>query len=370
MRVAGLMTGTSMDGLDIALCDVEVRDAPAGPAIHCALAAFATVAMPAAIRTSLARLDALALADLAALDADLGCWFADALAEICARHGFRPELVGSHGQTVFHDHGEASWQLGEPSFMAAALGCPVVHGFRQGDIAVGGAGAPLVPFVDWALLRDPGEPRAALNIGGIANLTVLPTAGAPLGFDVGPGNMVVDELARRATGGRESCDRDGAMAARGRVDEAALDALMAHPFLRRGPPKSCGREQFGPTFVDAWLAPSPPASEPDWCDRLALATAWTARAIAEAVGTHAPATRRLIVAGGGVHNPVLTDELARRLGNAVAVEASDAHGLPADAKEAMAFAVLAACRVVRIPANMPSATGAARPALLGRIDEV
>jgi anhydro-N-acetylmuramic acid kinase len=370
MRVAGLMTGTSMDGLDIALCEIEAVPTADGPGIGCTLVGFETAAPPPELRERLGRLDELDLPALAALDADLGRWFAAATSAACREHGFAAELVGSHGQTVFHDHGAVSWQLGEPSFLAAALGCPVVHAFRQGDIAVGGAGAPLVPFVDRALLRSAEEPRAALNVGGIANLTLLPTEGEPLGFDVGPGNMVIDELARRASGGAAACDRDGAMAARGRVDGAALDALMAHPFLALPPPKSCGREQFGPAFVDVWLAEAPPGSEQDWCDRLALATAWTARAIAEVVRTHAPDTRRLIASGGGVHNPVLMDELARRLGNAVAVERSDAHGLPVDAKEAVAFAILAACRMARIPANLPSATGAARSALLGSICEV
>lgn len=365
------MTGTSMDGLDVALCEVEVEVGGGWPRIACALSGFATVPVPAVLRERLVRLDGLDLAALAALDVDLGRWFADATARVCAQHGFRPELAGCHGQTVYHDHGEVSWQLGEPSFLAAALRCPVVHAFRQGDIAVGGAGAPLVPFVDWALLRSPTEARVALNIGGIANLTVLPAAGGvPLGFDTGPGNMVIDELARRATGGRLACDRDGDMAARGRIDEAALDTLMADPFLQTRPPKSCGREQFGPAFVDAWLAAAPPASEQDWCDLLALATALTARSIAEAIRAHAPDARRLIAAGGGVHNPALMAELARRLGNAVTVETSDGYGLPVDAKEAMAFAVLAACRTAGIPANLPSATGAARPALLGSVVEV
>ncbi len=361
------MTGTSMDGLDVALCEVAVTDRTTGPGVDCKLQGFTTVAFPSALRARLAALDTLDLPGLAALDVDLGRWYADATVEICRAAGFAPELVGSHGQTVFHTHAGVSWQLGEPSFLAAALGCPVVHGFRQGDIAVGGAGAPLVPFVDWALLRDAQEPRAALNLGGIANLTTLPTDGAPLGFDVGPGNMVIDELARRATSGAVGCDADGLMASRGRIDEATLERLLAHPFLAAPPPKSCGREQFGPAFVDAWLAEAPPGDEQGWCDRLATATAWTAAGIAAALRHHAPATRRLIVAGGGVHNPVLMAELRRRLGNAVEVERSDGHGLPADAKEAMAFAVLAACRVAGVPANLPSATGATRPVLLGSV---
>ncbi|MFP4269772.1 MAG: anhydro-N-acetylmuramic acid kinase [Alphaproteobacteria bacterium] len=370
MRVAGLLSGTSMDGLDVALCHVEVAGPPDAPAIAATLDHFDTVAFPPSLATRLAAFDRLDLAELAALDADLGRWQADAVAARCRAHGFAPELIGSHGQTVYHDHGEVSWQLGEASFLAAALGCPVVHGFRQGDIAVGGAGAPLVPFVDWALLRSAKEDRAALNLGGIANLTLLPHAGAPAGFDVGPGNMVIDELARRATGGAVSRDEDGAFAARGHIDEAEVERLLAHPFLMTPPPKSCGREQFGAGFVDAWLDAQPPAGEQDWCDRIATATAWTAAAVARDLAAYAPATRRLLVSGGGVHNPALTAALAHRLDHQVILERTDAYGLPVDAKEALAFAILAACRLARVPANLPSATGAARPALLGSVCEV
>ena len=370
MRVAGLLSGTSMDGLDVALARVEVTGSPEAPAIAAVLDHFDTVPFPPSLATRLAALDRLDLAELAALDADLGRWQADAVAERCRAHGFAPELIGSHGQTVYHDHGEVSWQFGEPSFLAAALGCPVVYGFRQGDIAVGGAGAPLVPFVDWALLRSPKEDRAALNIGGIANLTLLPHDGDPAGFDVGPGNMVIDELARRATGGALSRDEDGAFAARGRVDEVAVERFLQEPFLMTRPPKSCGREQFGAGFVDAWLAAEPASGEEDWCDRLATATAFTAAAVARDLAAYAPATRRLLVSGGGVHNPALMAALAHRLDHQVILERTDAYGLPVDAKEAVAFAILAACRLARVPANLPSATGASRPALLGRICEV
>jgi anhydro-N-acetylmuramic acid kinase len=370
MRVAGLLSGTSMDGLDVALCRVEVTGSPDRPAISAVLDHFDTVPFPPTFAARLAALDRLELAELAALDADLGRWQADAVAERCRAHGFAPELIGSHGQTVYHDHGEVSWQFGEPSFLAAALGCPVVHGFRQGDIAVGGAGAPLVPFVDWALLRSPKEDRAALNLGGIANLTLLPRDGDPAGFDVGPANMVVDELARRATRGALSLDEDGALAARGHVDDREVERLLGHPFLRTRPPKSCGREQFGAGFVDAWLASRPPASEQDWCDRIATATAWTAAAVARDLAAYAPATRRLLVAGGGVHNPALMAALAHRLDHRVILERTDAYGLPVDGKEAVAFAILAACRMARVPANLPSATGASRRALLGSVCEV
>jgi anhydro-N-acetylmuramic acid kinase len=182
--------------------------------------------------------------------------------------------------------------------------------------------------------------------------------------------MVVDELARRATRGAMSRDEDGVFAARGRIDEAAVERFLQHPFLMTRPPKSCGREQFGSGFVEAWLAAEPAASEQDWCDRLATATAFTAAAVARDLAAYAPATRRLLVSGGGVHNPALMAALAHRLDHHVILERTDAYGLPVDAKEAVAFAILAACRMARVPANLPSATGASRAALLGSVCEV
>ncbi|TVQ35114.1 MAG: anhydro-N-acetylmuramic acid kinase [Geminicoccaceae bacterium] len=363
VRVVGLMTGTSMDALDVALCEVTVA-----PKLACRLVAFAAVALPVGLRAQLDDLDRLDLAGLARLDEALGRWFAEAARAVATGHGFTPDLVGSHGQTVYHESGAVSWQLGEPSFLAARLACPVVSHFRQGDIAVGGAGAPLIPFVDRALLHRADEDRVALNIGGIANVTLLPAVGEVQGFDVGPGNMIIDELARR--GFADTCDRDGAGAAAGVVDDRGLDDLLSDPFLAAPPPKSCGREQFGPAFVDHWLGADPPTSRQDWCDRLATATAFTAEAIARGIRAHAPGTRRLIASGGGVRNLTLMAELARRLGNGVVLETSDAHGLPVDAKEAIGFALLAACRLHGIPANVPSATGAVRSALLGRITRV
>lgn len=367
--VAGLMTGTSMDGLDLVILRV-----PAGVPRRFELLAQASEPMPAALRAALAPQGALSLAEACRLDRALGLWFADALERLVRASGHLPDLVGSHGQTVFHEHGVITCQLGEPAFLAERLGCPVVSDFRRNDVAAGGCGAPLVPVVDRWLLERPGEGVLALNLGGIANLSVVPPAesGLPvLGFDCGPGNMILDELARRATGGRLACDRDGRMAAAGRVDRALLEDLLADPRLHREPPLSLGREQFGAGFVDALLDRVRPADERAWCDLLATATAFTVEAVARAIARRVPAAYRpalLVASGGGVHNP----ELLRRLAEAVAplpVVPSDALGLPAGLKEPIAFALLAAARIEGIPAGLPEVTGAARSVLLGKITE-
>jgi anhydro-N-acetylmuramic acid kinase len=368
--VAGLMTGTSMDGLDVALCRVT-----SAPELGVELLAFETVPLPADLRAGLA---AERLADLAALaraHAALGRFFADALAGVLERQPAELDLIGSHGQTVYHEHKLTSLQLGEPAHLAWRFRCPVVHDFRAGDIAAGGGGAPLVPYVDWRLLGGRGEALLAVNIGGIANFTALPAAGddpdAVQGMDCGPGNMLLDQLAERASGGRLCADLDGRLAARGQVRPDLLAALCAHPFFAAAPPKSTGREQFGRPFVDALLGTARPGSEQDWCDLLATATELTAFGIHDAYQRYV--AERLpvdvvVVSGGGARNPALMARLAARFGP-VPVRTGDAYGLPVDAKEAIAFAILASERLDERPANLPSVTGAARQVLLGKIAE-
>lgn len=367
--VAGLMTGTSMDGLDLVILRV-----PAGVPRRFELLADAHEPMPEELRAALLPQGELGLAEACRLDRALGLWFADALERLVRASGHLPDLVGSHGQTVFHEHGVITCQLGEPAFLAERLRCPVVSDFRRNDIAAGGCGAPLVPIVDRWLLERPGEGVAALNLGGIANLTALPPAGCGLpvlGFDCGPANLVMDELARRASGGRLECDRDGRMAAAGRVDQGLLAELLAAPWLHAEPPCSLGREQYGPAFVDTLLARAPPRSRADWCDLLATAAEFTVQAVVAALSRRVPASHRpavLVASGGGVHNP----ELMRRLAAALAplpVLASDALGLPAGLKEPIAFALLAAARIEGIPAGLPEVTGAGRAALLGKVTE-
>jgi len=368
--VAGLMTGTSMDGLDVALCRVT-----SAPELGVELLAFETVPLPPDLRAGLA---AERLADLAALaraHAALGRFFADALAGVLERQPAELDLIGSHGQTVYHEHKLTSLQLGEPAHLAWRFRCPVVHDFRAGDIAAGGGGAPLVPYVDWRLLGGRGEALLAVNIGGIANFTALPAAGddpdAVQGMDCGPGNMLLDQLAERASGGRLRADLDGRLAARGQVRPDLLAALCAHPFFAAAPPKSTGREQFGRPFVDALLGTARPGSEQDWCDLLATATELTAFGIHDAYRRYV--AERLpvdvvVVSGGGARNPALMARLAARF-DPVPVRSADDYGLPVDAKEAIAFAILASVRLDERPASLPSVTGAARQVLLGKIAE-
>jgi len=368
-HVAGLMSGTSIDGLDVALCRIRP-----GERLRCELLAFETVPIPAPLRAELASERLADLGAIARLNTALGRFLADALEQVLARHPMPVDLIGSHGQTVYHEHGVTTLQLGEPAAMALRFDCPVVHDFRPADIAAGGAGAPLVPYVDHRLLAGRGEALLAVNIGGIANFTALPESAdldALIGMDCGPGNMVLDRLVEHRSGGARRADLDGEMAARGRVREDLLGELMRHAYFATPPPKSAGREQFGEAFVEALLARAQPCSDAAWCDLLATATELTAWAIRDAyerfVAARIPVAA-VVVSGGGARNL----ELVRRLGARFApapVRPSDDYGLPVDAKEAIAFAVLASDRIDRRPTNVPSVTGAGRRVRLGRITE-
>ncbi|MGE0406491.1 MAG: anhydro-N-acetylmuramic acid kinase, partial [Candidatus Korobacteraceae bacterium] len=316
------------------------------------------------------------VADLARLSYLLGELYGEAVRETARRKRVKVELVGCHGQTLYHQ-GEpafylgrklaATWQTGEGAIVAARTGVPTVSDFRPADLAVGGKGAPLVPFLDYLLYRNAKIGRIVQNIGGIANLSAIP-AGATdkdvIAFDTGPGNMVIDAVTEQLTGC--AFDRDGKLAAAGKVIEPALQEIFTMPFFRKAPPKTTGREQFGREFLAhfLWLCKSAKTE-----NTVATATALTARSIADAI-------RRLvlrrgdfhevIVSGGGAKNPTLMRMLKEQLPS-LTVRNSDELGLPAAAKEAVAFALLAYQTWHRLPSNMPSATGAARPAVLGKI---
>ena len=247
-HVAGLMTGTSMDGLDVAICRIEP-----GEKLDLELLAFETVPMPDDIRSGLAPERLTNIEAVARINQRLGDYFADALGEVVLPLELELDLIGSHGQTVYHEHGVTSLQLGEPGPLAARFDCPVVHDFRMNDIAVGGSGAPLVPYVDQRLLGGHGEALLLINIGGIANFTALPgDPGADhqvIGMDCGPGNMLMDGLASRWSKGRLSADMDGALALQGEVDQELLDWLKGHPYFAGMLRSSAGREQFGDQFL-------------------------------------------------------------------------------------------------------------------------
>jgi anhydro-N-acetylmuramic acid kinase len=378
LRVAGLMSGTSADGVDAAIVDIT-------PAGRVRVVAFATFPYPPALRRrilDIAHADTARVDDLCHLNFALGEVFADALVRLARRSRIALrsiDLVGSHGQTVRHlpkrRRGGATLQLAEPSVIAERTGILTVADFRPRDVAAGGEGAPLVPYADWLLFRDRRKARAVQNIGGIANVTFLPggTFRVPraslaklIAFDTGPGNMVIDRAAERASRGRARYDAGGRLAARGRVDAALLGELMRHPYLARRPPKSTGRETFGRAFADT-LYDRARRRGMRPADIVATVTAWTAEAIADAYRRFLPRTPdEVILSGGGTRNATLLARLAEAVAPA-RVQLSDAFGIDADAKEAVSFAILAWATVRGQANNVPSATGAERAVVLGKI---
>src|SRR5271165_68271 len=376
MRVIGLMSGTSLDGIDAAAIDLERH----GDRLDIALLGHATSPYDAELRAALeAALPPKqgSTRDVCALNARVGTAFAEAATRLCARASIdlaSVDAIGSHGQTMYHmtsgrPETRATLQIGSPAIIAQATGVTTVGDFRVADVAAGGEGAPLVPFVDYLLLRSDTESRLALNIGGIANVTWLPAGRGPeqvRAFDTGPGNMLIDACVRFESHGVQRYDRGGALAQSGRVSEALVDELMEEPWFRRPSPKSTGREEFGEAYAGDVLqrAANLGVSGPNL---IASVTALTARTIAAAVPRDCA---RVIVSGGGVHNRALMkmfeDELARRSVSAV-IERSDAFGMPVDAKEAMVFAVLAHEALYGRPNNLPSATGARSGVVMGVI---
>lgn len=379
----GLMAGTSLDGVDAAL--VRFSGPVARPRTR--LLEFLTVSYPAALRERLlsaASGEAATAGDLSELNVRVGEIFARAALRVCTRAGVKPDriaVIGSHGQTVFHQGRAArgtrssTMQIGSPAVIAEATGAPVVSDFRSADIAAGGEGAPLVPMVDYLLLADDRQGSIALNIGGIANVTVIPAAARPeqvFGFDTGPGNMIMDALVRRFTRGRERYDAGGSRAARGRVIERVLEEALRFPFFHRRPPKSAGREEFGGEFLSRYfLSSRTSSSRPE--DLLSTAAELTVRSIAGALeGFVFPRVgaggrlRHLVVSGGGAHNRLLIARLEALL-PMLRIQVSDDYGWPVDAKEAMAFALLADRTLHGLPGNLPAVTGARRPVVLGTV---
>ncbi len=381
MIVAGVMSGTSADGINVALVRVNSSPSRAGtPVLH--FLAHAEYPYPKQVRRAvLAAMNSTRarVADLARLNFLLAELYADAVLATQRRFHLKAALVGCHGQTLYHQ-GEAAtflgrklavtWQTGEGAVLAARLGVSVVSDFRPADMAVGGKGAPLVPFLDFLLYRDPRVGRVVQNIGGIANFTAIP-AGASvdrvLAFDTGPGNMVIDAVMQRLFG--KSYDRDGRIAGSGKVLDGVINDILRAPFFRRKPPKTAGREEFGREFTHEFIRR---CGRVDKRDIVATATALTARSIADAlrrfVLRRTGRYRDFIVSGGGANNPTLVAMLANELRPlGLQIHSSDEFGLPSEAKEAAAFALLAFQTWNRRPSNLPSATGAKRPATLGKI---
>ena len=384
MIVAGIMSGTSADGIDVAL----VRITSASPRPRLKLLAHHAAPYPPALRRAvLAAMNApeISTAELARLNWRLGIAYAEAVRAALKKHPVKLDLIGCHGQTIYHQSKPASylgrpiactWQIGEPALIASAIGVPVVSNFRPADMAAGGEGAPLVPLLDYTLFAHPKRARILQNIGGIGNLTAIPAGASAkdlLAFDTGPGNMVIDAFAAQLFG--KKYDRNGAIAARGRVLTQVLKPLLREPYFRKAPPKSAGREQFGSEFALAFLRACK-QSGGNSEDAISTATALTAESIALAcerfvVSLMGNSPADFIVSGGGSRNTTLMNVLRDRLlPRGFRVTTSDQAGIPSQAKEAVAFALLAWQTWHRLPGNIPAATGASRPAILGEITYV
>jgi anhydro-N-acetylmuramic acid kinase len=364
----GLLSGTSVDAVEAVLCRIEGT----GPEVRITL--LAHVSRPFAPEFTQRVLSANDARSLCELNFALGEHFAQAALEVISRAGHRPEdvdVIGSHGQTVAHlpaslSETPSTLQLGESSVIAERTGIPVVSDFRTRDVAAGGQGAPLVPYLDWALFRKPGVTRALQNLGGIGNVSVVgDRLEDTIAFDTGPGNMVLDGLARLTTQGRLQCDLDGTLSRQGRVMPELLAELLAHPFLALPPPRSAGREGFGDALVARlWERHG---SRP--YDLMATAAAFTVEATARAYEQWLLPRFRLeavYVSGGGTRNPVLMERLTERL-DPLPVHTLDVLGLPEGAKEAVCFALLANEHLSGTPSNVPSATGARRRVVLGKL---
>lgn len=378
MKVVGLMSGTSLDGIDAALVEIEEpRDGDGRPEWR--LVAFETVPYTTdrreEIHASILEGDP---ASLARLHARLGEWLAEAVLQLCRGAGVglpAIDLIGSHGQTVWHQPpGEggrgSTLQLGDAATLAERTGAAVVSDFRSRDVAAGGEGAPLVPWVD-RLLFATDHVRVLQNIGGMANLSRVPIHGDDepvIAFDTGPGNALIDTAVELATNGEEHYDRDGQWARRGTIDDPLLRELLDDPYFHRSPPKSTGRETFGRLYVQTLVGRQSPAGRDDWADLIATLTAFTARSIAGAVARWADPGPggEMVVTGGGARNGAMMDMLREAL-EPLPVRTGQALGFDPEAKEALAFAVLAWAHATRRPANLPSVTGAAGPRILGSL---
>jgi len=381
MLVVGLMSGTSMDGITAAL--VDIRDLPGGSEkLRVELVAHETVPFSMELRERLITLsESGSIQELCVLNFYLGELFADAALRVIKKAGKCPhevDLIGSHGQTVCHlprgldAAGEFSrpstLQIGEIDVIAERTGITTVGDFRPRDMAAGGEGAPLIPYVDYVLFADPERSRVLLNIGGIANVTYLP-AGVDLNgvkaFDTGPGNMVIDRIVQEVSGGKKRFDMDGAMAASGRIDQEFLRELMQHPFIHRPPPKSTGREEFGESFANQLFKEARRRGlGPE--DLVATVTAFTVESIVENCRRFLGPFEELIASGGGAYNLTIMRWLAERLPG-VKVTTTEEYGIPVQAKEAVGFAVLAYQALKKRPNNVPAATGAKKHVVIGKI---
>jgi anhydro-N-acetylmuramic acid kinase len=407
LLVLGLMSGTSADAIDVALA--RISGAP--PNVSPKLVNRTSINFPKAIRTEILRVaeqQPITAGELGQLNFRLGEVFADAALTACKRFRITAKkiaLIGSHGQTIFHQGQPVPYlgsptastlQIGEPSIIAARTGVTTVADFRPADIALGGQGAPLVPYADYLLYRHPSMGRVSLNLGGIANITVLPAAAKPsqiFAFDTGPANMLIDALVSHFTRGRQRFDKDATIAQAGRAIPALLDELMKDPYLKIAPPKSTGREYYGRAYLKTLLSLAR-RHQAKPADTIRAATIFTALSVVDALHRFVLPRHKihqLIISGGGARNPLILAQLTAALAASTQAESltrtqraaphvrnkpasskiellsSAQLGVPEDAKEAFAFALMAYETFHRRPANLPSATGARGVAILGKI---
>ncbi len=380
MKVIGLISGTSTDGVDAALVEITGR----GLDSRLRLIRFATYPYPRELRAQLVRLTHDGrVEDLSRLNVYVGELFARAAIRIAKEAGLplsQIDLIGSHGQTICHQPVpfkmgglkiRSTLQIGEPSIIAERTGITTVADFRPRDMAAGGEGAPLTPYLHYILFHNPNRPRLVVNIGGISNVTYLPCdAGLEniLAFDVGPGNMLMDGIVQHRTNGRRAMDRGGAMARRGRIHERLLSELLRHPFLHHSPPKTTGRELFGQAIIERVVRRAKVLRLNQW-DLMATVTAFTARSISRAYEKfifQKGGVEEVIVGGGGTRNPTLMQFLQEAFGP-IPVYTFEKFDLDSRALEAMAFALFAYGTIQREPNNVPSATGAKRAVMMGKI---
>ena len=374
LRVAGLMSGTSGDGVDVAIVDIDDRSQN--------LLGFGTVPYPASLRKALFNLfepETSHVDDICHYNFVFGHFFAKALDSICTKTSIpldSIDLIGSHGQTIYHNPSgrrysgrriRSTLQIGEPSIIVQQTGITTVADFRPRDIACGGQGAPLVPFADSVLFSHQSLNRAIQNIGGIANVTFLPVNSGPekiVAFDTGPGNMIIDGLMTLLT--NKKYDNHGNLAAKGQVRRSVLNSLLKHPYLRKSPPKTCGREEFGLQFCRS-LYENAMTDKINPADCVATATAFTALTIAQAYRRFLPSMPdEIILCGGGARNRTLVKMLQAEC-QGIKIMTTDDMGIDLDAKEAMSFAILAWATIKGVANNVPAATGATQPTVLGKI---
>lgn len=365
MIVAGLMSGTSVDALDIAVVDLE----PDGSELVMQILAHREVAFPADLGEALLEVlqpHPIPMSLVGRVDTDLGRFSADALAAVLEEEGLDCDLVVSHGQTIYHwiEDGVArgTLQVGQPAWIAERVGTPVLSDVRVRDLTVGGQGAPLASTLDTLLLTGEPTPTAALNLGGIANITVVAPGTDPIAYDTGPANALIDAMARRITGGALAFDRGGELAAAGKIQPELLSDLLADPYYAAAPPKSTGKELFHEVYLDRALARHADTSP---LDVIATVTALTARTVAQACLSHG--VTQVLASGGGTRNPILMDQLGTALGEDVRLDTTDAIGLPSEAKEACLMALLGWLSWHGLPATVASCTGARRATVAGRL---